>query len=67
MRNWGGIVFKRFGRPGLFSMIGAVIDGPPDEIVHRKYIEEARSGEIGVRREKSQDARAPIRLAHFSL
>jgi len=33
------------------SMIGAVIDGPPDEIVHWKYIEEARSGETGAWRE----------------
>jgi hypothetical protein len=32
-------------------MIGAVIDGPPDEIVHWKYIEEARSGETGAWRE----------------
>ena len=29
-------------------MIGAVIDGPPDEIVQLEYIEEARPGETGV-------------------
>jgi hypothetical protein len=30
----------------------AVIEGPPDEIVHLKYIEEARPRETGKRREK---------------
>jgi hypothetical protein len=33
-------------------MIDTVIGGPPDEIVHWKYIEEARSGETGVWRGK---------------
>jgi hypothetical protein len=35
-------------------MIGAVIDGPPDETVQLKYVEEARSGETGAWREKIQ-------------
>jgi len=51
-------------RPERFSMICAVIGGPPDEIVQLKYIEEVRSGETGAWHEKIPAAyRAEIAAA----
>jgi hypothetical protein len=60
IRNFGIIGYeaslRSLLRPEGFSMDFSLFSKPPDEIVHLKYIEEARPRETGKRRENNPAA-----------